>query len=115
MKKNITTNKMVDEVSYKIENDLCDALSIYSETPEVLTNVHEYKIMDMYWAEIYIYNPNTGILTFPEVETVQEVAKKYMRKYDDSCVYYSLQTFPVWKGTEFIDYPAIRVSVGKIH
>lgn len=46
MKKNITTNKMVDEVSYKIENDLCDALSIYSEAPEVLTNVH--KVMALF-------------------------------------------------------------------
>lgn len=113
MRKKIKTEGMVRTIAMTIEEELRTALGIFSDGPDIANRSHGCD--NFFWYEIFVYNTNSGYLTYPEVEVVQKVMKGYMEEYYTSCINYSVDIYPVWRESdeEFLNYPAIKVTISK--
>lgn len=113
MKKYIKTERTAKRVAKNVESDLREGLSIFTDGPEITSRSHGSG--KLFWTEIFVYNTNSGILTSAEIERTQEVLKSYLDEYGMLCLYYSFDTFPVYRDADndFLNYPAIRVSISK--
>lgn len=87
MKKTILTKSVQTRIANRIEKEVREALSIYSQPSEVSKN----KEVGSWWREI-VCDPKDTMLTFAEIDTIREVVDKYVAKYYG--ISYSIHTRP---------------------
>ena len=84
MKKSINNKRIPN----KIEKEIREAVSIYSNAPTVRRDESSYYIT------LTIFNEHTDMLTFAEIDTVREVVDKYAEDYKG--IGYLMKTTPMW-------------------
>ena len=84
MKKSINTMRIPN----KIEKEIREAVSIYSNAPSVRRDVTGY------YVTLAVFNEKTDMLTFAEIDTVREVVDKYANDYKG--ISYTMKTTPIW-------------------
>ena len=84
MKKSINNKRIPN----KIEKEIREAVSIYSNAPTVRRDESSYYIT------LTVFNEKTDMLTFAEIDTVREVVDKYAKDYKG--ISYSMMTTPMW-------------------
>ena len=84
MKKSINNKRIPN----KIEKEIREAASIFSNAPTVRRDVTGY------YVTLAIFNEHTDMLTFAEIDTVREVVDKYAKDYKD--ISYWIKTTPMW-------------------
>lgn len=85
MKKSIRNNRIPN----KMEKEIREAVSIFIEAPTVRRDDSRYYIT------LTVFNEQSGMLTFAEIDTVREVVDKYAKDYNDN-IYYLMKTMPMW-------------------
>lgn len=89
----------------KIEKEIREAVSIYSNAPTVRRDVTGY------YVTLAIFNEQTDMLTFAEIGTVREVVDKYVKDYKG--ISYSMKVTPMWSRLtqDWYYIPCMEISI----
>ena len=103
MKKSINTMRIPN----KIEKEIREAVSIYSNAPTVRRDVTGY------YVTLAVFNEHTDMLTFAEIDTVREVVDKYANDYKG--ISYTMKTTPIWSSLtqDWYYIPCMEVLIMK--
>lgn len=84
MKKSIKNKRIPN----KIEKEIREAVSIFFDAPTVRRDDGSYYIT------LTVFNEQSSMLTFAEIDTVREMVDKYAKDYKG--ISYSMKTTPMW-------------------
>lgn len=84
MKKSINNKRIPN----KIEKEIREAVSIFTDATTVRRDESSYYIT------LTVFNEQSNMLTFAEIDTVREVVDKYAKDYKG--ISYSIKVMPMW-------------------
>ena len=89
----------------KIEKEIREAVSIFSDAPTVRRDVTGC------YVTLAIFNEQTDMLTFAEIDTVREVVEKYAKDYNG--ISYWMKVTPMWSRLtqDWYYIPCMEVSI----
>ena len=101
MKKSIHNKRIPN----KIEKEIKEAVSIFTDAPTVRRDDGSYYIT------YAVFNEQSNMLTFAEIDTVREVVEKYTKDYKG--ISYSMKVTPMWSRLtqDWYYIPCMEISI----
>ena len=102
MKKSIRNKRIPN----KIEKEIRKAVSIFTDAPTVRRDDGSYYIT------LTVFNEQSNMLIFAEIDTVREVVDKYVEDYNGN-IYYLMKVTPMWSRLtqDWYYIPCMEVSI----